>query len=77
MYTVYFVVVALSTVALSDYNAGSPLFHPLQYFLPRPSASELLKFQFFKKAKDKDFLKEVILGDTPSLQSRGRKVRIV
>ena len=40
----------------------------------RPSASELLKFPFFKKAKNKEFIKEIVLGDAPSLQSRARKV---
>lgn len=38
------------------------------------SAGELLKLPFFKKAKNKDFIKEVVLGDAPSLQARAKKV---
>ena len=40
----------------------------------RPSASELLKHPFIKKAKNKEFLKDVVLGDAPSLTSRAKKV---
>ena len=40
----------------------------------RASASELLKLPFFKKAKGKEFIKEVVLGDAPNLQSRAKKV---
>lgn len=43
----------------------------------RPSASELLKHPFIKKAKNKEFLKDVVLGDAPSLTSRAKKVRRV
>ena len=41
----------------------------------RLSATELLKLPLFKKAKNKEFIKEVVLGDAPSLQSRAKKVR--
>lgn len=41
----------------------------------RPSASELLKLPFFKKAKNKEFIKEVVLERAPSLQSRARQVK--
>ena len=41
----------------------------------RPSASELLKLPFFKKAKNKEFIKEVVLQRAPSLQSRARQVK--
>ena len=40
----------------------------------RPSTTELLKMPFIKKAKNKEFIKEVVLGGAPSLQSRARKV---
>lgn len=41
----------------------------------RPSACELLKHPFFKKARNKEFVKEVVLGDAPSLQSRAKHVK--
>ena len=40
----------------------------------RPTASQLLKDPFFKKAKTKDSLVEV-LATAPSLTERARKVR--
>lgn len=43
----------------------------------RPSATELLKHPFFKKAKNKEFIKEVVLGDAPSLAARAKKVKRV
>lgn len=39
------------------------------------SSTELLKLPFFKKAKSKEFIKEVVLGDAPNLQSRAKKVK--
>ena len=47
----------------------------IKLFQFRPSASELLKLPFFKKAKNKEFIKEVVLGGAPSLQSRARSVK--
>ncbi|XP_019857619.1 PREDICTED: serine/threonine-protein kinase OSR1-like [Amphimedon queenslandica] len=43
----------------------------------RPSATELLKNPLFKKAKGKEFIKEVVLGNAPSLSSRATKVKRV
>ena len=45
------------------------------FFIFRPSACELLKHPFFKKARNKEFVKEVVLGDAPSLQSRAKHVK--
>lgn len=44
-------------------------------FLYRLSATELLKLPLFKKAKGKEFVKDVVLGDAPNLQSRAKKVK--
>ncbi|XP_071803088.1 serine/threonine-protein kinase OSR1-like [Asterias amurensis] len=40
----------------------------------RPSASELLKSPFFKKARDNHYLKEKLLDQAPTLDDRGQKV---
>lgn len=40
----------------------------------RLSATELLKLPFFKKAKSKEFIRDVVLGDAPNLQSRAKQV---
>ena len=34
-----------------------------------------MKHPFFKKAKSKEFIKDVVLGDAPNLQSRARQVK--
>ncbi|KAF2356957.1 Protein kinase domain [Trinorchestia longiramus] len=39
----------------------------------RPTATELLKHQFFKKAKDKKFLQQILLQGGPSLDDRVSK----
>ena len=41
----------------------------------RPTASELLKHQFFKKAKDKDYIKEAVFPLFPDMKQRAKKVR--
>ncbi|XP_071966084.1 serine/threonine-protein kinase OSR1-like [Antedon mediterranea] len=43
----------------------------------RPTAAELLKMPFFKKAKGKQFLEENLLDQGPSLQDRSQKVKRV
>lgn len=43
-------------------------------YVCRLSATELLKLPFFKKAKNKEFIREVVVGDAPNLQSRAKKV---
>lgn len=40
----------------------------------RPSASELLKHPFFKKAKDKKYLQQTLVAIGPSLETRVQKV---
>ncbi len=42
----------------------------------RPSAAELLKHPFFKKARNKEYVKDVVVGDAPSLASRAKKVSL-
>ena len=44
-------------------------------YIHRLSPTELLKLPFYKKAKSKEFVKEVVLGDAPNLQSRAKKVK--
>ena len=51
-------------------------FHYEVTILFRLSSAELLKLPFFKKAKNKEFIKEVVLGDAPSLQSRAKRVKL-
>ncbi len=41
----------------------------------RPSASELLKSPFFKRARDNHYLKEKLLDEAPTLDDRGQKVK--
>ena len=41
----------------------------------RPTAQELIKHPFFRKAKDKRFLQQVLLSGGPSLEERVAKVR--
>lgn len=41
----------------------------------RPTASELLKHPFFRKAKDKKYLQSVLLQGGPSIEERVAKVR--
>ncbi|CAB4011324.1 STE20 SPS1-related proline-alanine-rich kinase, partial, partial [Paramuricea clavata] len=43
----------------------------------RPDASELLKNPFFKKARNKEFLKEILLPLAPPLGERSQKVKRV
>ena len=43
----------------------------------RPTASELLKHPFFKKTKDKEFLKEILIPLSPDIKLRGKSVRRV
>lgn len=40
----------------------------------RPTASELLKHPFFKKAKDKKYLQQTLVAIGPSLETRIQKV---
>lgn len=41
----------------------------------RPTANELLKHPFFKKAKDKKYLQQTLVAIGPSLETRVQKVR--
>lgn len=41
----------------------------------RPTATELLKHQFFKKAKDKKYLVQTCLSCAPSIEERAKKVK--
>ena len=43
----------------------------------RPTASELLKHAFFKKAKDKKYLVQTCLSCAPSIEERAKKVKNV
>lgn len=45
------------------------------FLLYRLSATEMLKLPFFKKAKNKEFIREVVVGDAPNLQSRAKTVK--
>lgn len=40
----------------------------------RPTATELLKHPFFKKAKDKKYLQQTLVAIGPSLETRVQKV---
>ncbi|KAI1292870.1 STE20/SPS1-related proline-alanine-rich protein kinase [Halotydeus destructor] len=42
----------------------------------RPPASELLKYSFFKKAKDRKYLVQQLLSCAPSIEERARKAKI-
>ncbi|XP_077554818.1 oxidative stress responsive kinase frayed isoform X1 [Haemaphysalis longicornis] len=41
----------------------------------RPTATELLKHQFFKKAKDKKYLMQTLLTCAPTIEARAQKLR--
>ena len=41
----------------------------------RPTATELLKHPFFKKAKDKKYLQQTLVAIGPSLETRVQKVK--
>ena len=41
----------------------------------RPTATELLKHQFFKKAKDKKYLVQTCLSCAPSIEERAKKAK--
>lgn len=43
----------------------------------RPSASELLKHPFFKRAKDKKYLHQNLVVNGPSLETRVQKVLLI
>lgn len=43
----------------------------------RPTAAELLKHPFFKKAKDKKYLQQTLVAIGPSLETRVQKVRLL
>ncbi|EDV29398.1 uncharacterized protein TRIADDRAFT_49613 [Trichoplax adhaerens] len=42
----------------------------------RPDATELLKHPFFKKAKDKDYIKEHLLNKAPTLEEKENKMKV-
>lgn len=42
----------------------------------RPTAAELLKHPFFKKAKDKKYLQQTLVAIGPSLETRVQKVQV-
>lgn len=44
------------------------------FFLYRPTATELLKHPIFKKAKDKKYLQSTLIAIGPSLETRVQKV---
>lgn len=41
----------------------------------RPSATELIKHPFFKKAKDRKYLQQTLVSIGPSLETRVQKVK--
>lgn len=50
----------------------------LRFYLHfRPTATELLKNPFFKKAKDKKYLQQTLIAIGPSLETRVLKVNIL
>ena len=67
--------VCVSIVFHSHHMHSDHVLMHLYLYITRPSASELLKHPFFKKAKSKEFVREVVLGDAPSLQARARSVK--
>jgi hypothetical protein len=46
------------------------------WFHCRPTATELLKHPFFKKAKDRKYLQQTLVAIGPSLETRVQKVCI-
>lgn len=52
------------------------IFHLLSndFYYFRPTATELLKHPFFKKAKDKKYLQQTLVAIGPSLETRVQKV---
>lgn len=55
------------------YTFKDPSLYVLLLF--RPTATELLKHPFFKKAKDKKYLQQTLVAIGPSLETRVQKVR--
>lgn len=49
--------------------------HAICICISRPTASELLKHPFFKKAKDRKYLQQTLVAIGPSLETRVQKVR--
>lgn len=49
----------------------------MYYWFHRPSATELLKHPFFKKAKDKKYLQQTLVAIGPSLETRVQKVSVL
>ena len=53
---------------------SQPTFQFLSHIVYRPTATELLKHPFFKKAKENDFLVQTIIEKGPSFASRAKRV---
>ena len=53
--------------------------NPVKYLYGvfRPTATELLKHPFFKKAREKDFLVHAIIEKGPTFASRAKRVWLV
>ena len=54
---------------------SQPILQFLSHVICRPTATELLKHPFFKKAKENDFLVQAIIEKGPSFASRAKRVR--
>lgn len=59
---------------IQNYKINIIINNDLCYF--RPTATELLKHPFFKKAKDKKYLQQTLVAIGPSLETRVQKVCI-